>query len=187
MSQSRKRAVFLDRDGVLNRAIIQDGKPYPPRRPEDFEIFDEARAACAILKSAGFQLVCVTNQPDVGRGVSSAKSVQKLNDILMMELPLDDLRVCMHDDAAGCYCRKPKPGLLEAAADQLHLDLATSFMVGDRWRDIEAGRAAGCRTVLIDHHYAERRPEKPDFTTESIAAAAKWIISQTRVRRGSLI
>jgi D-glycero-D-manno-heptose 1,7-bisphosphate phosphatase len=178
MTFSGLRAVFLDRDGILIRAIVRDGKPHPPDGLEAFEILDEARLACRFLKNAGFYLVCVTNQPDVARGLTSAAEVARLNELLLSALPLDGLRICMHDDTDGCNCRKPKPGLLQAAALDANIDLANSFMVGDRWRDIEAGRAAGCRTVFVDYNYTERRPDRPDFTTDSVANAARWIILQ---------
>jgi D-glycero-D-manno-heptose 1,7-bisphosphate phosphatase len=177
----RRRAAFLDRDGVLNRAIVRDGKPYPPSNPEECEILDEAREACQILRSVGFMLICVTNQPDIGRGSVPASSVDELNSIIRDALDLDEVRVCPHDDSDGCDCRKPRPGMLLDAATAHGIDLKSSYMVGDRWRDIDAGRSAGCLTVFIDRGYRERRPESPDFITTSLVEAARWIVGRAIV------
>lgn len=177
MPSSRFRAVFLDRDGVLNRAKVSNGKPYPPRTLEELEILPEARLGCQLLKDAGFRLICVTNQPDVARGDATREEVDALNGAVVQELALDDLRVCLHDDADACDCRKPAPGLLTSAAADWGVDLASSFMVGDRWRDIEAGRTAGCRTVFIDRGYLERHPDHTDATAASLLEAAHWIIA----------
>jgi len=171
------RAVFLDRDGVLNRAPVRGGRPQSPYRAEDAELLPGVPEACARLREAGFALVVATNQPEVARGRLSRATVEAIHDLLRRQLPLQDIRVCYHDDVDGCACRKPKPGMLLAAARDLGIDLARSFMVGDRWRDIEAGQRAGCRTVFIDHGYDERRPEGFDFRTQSLTGAAEWILS----------
>lgn len=173
-------AVFLDRDGVLNRAIIRDGLPYPPRRVEDLEILPGVPGALARLKSAGFALVVVTNQPDVARGHVAEEVVQAIHDRLASQLPLDEFRVCCHDDTDGCDCRKPKPGLL--TRPPLY-DVSRSVIVGDRWRDIEAGRRAGCRAaILIDYGYDEAHPTIPDVRLRSLSEAADWIL-ETMVKR----
>jgi D-glycero-D-manno-heptose 1,7-bisphosphate phosphatase len=172
------RAVFLDRDGVLNRAAVREGRPYPPDRVEDLEVLPGVPAALAALRAAGFALVCVTNQPDVARGRQTRASVEAIHARLLAELPLDEIRCCFHDDAARCACRKPAPGLLLEAARARGLDLAASFMVGDRWRDVDAGKAAGCRTVFIDLEYTERRPENYDARVRSLPEAASWILAQ---------
>jgi D-glycero-D-manno-heptose 1,7-bisphosphate phosphatase len=171
-----RRAVFLDRDGVINRAIVRDGKPYPPERIEDLEILPGVREALARLRDAGFRLVVVTNQPDVARGTQRREVIDAMHASLAAALPLDEFRVCDHDDRDGCACRKPKPGLLEDAARDAGVSLHDSFMVGDRWRDIEAGKLAGCTTVFIDRQYAERRPDGPDATVASLPEAADWIL-----------
>src|SRR5262249_35905993 len=133
-----RRAVFLDRDGVLNRAVVRDGKPYPPARLEQLEILPGVVEACITLRTAGFTLVVVTNQPDVARGTQQRAVVQAINEVLRAQVPLDDFRVCYHDEPDGCTCRKPQPGLLLQAARDWQIDLVSSFMVGDSWRDIEA-------------------------------------------------
>ena len=172
-----RRAVFLDRDGVLNRAIVRGGRPYPPQSLAELELTPGAQLACAALKQAGFWLIVVTNQPDVARGAQSLDVVNDMNLWLQSELGLDDCRVCPHDDAEGCRCRKPEPGLLTSAAQQWNIDLDESFMIGDRWRDVEAGARAGCRTVFLDFGYSEKRPVDPDYTTANLSDAAEWILA----------
>ena len=173
------RAVFLDRDGVLTRALVRDGNAYAPVTPAEMEIDEEAAGALARLKAAGFLLIVVTNQPDVARGVIRRADVEAMHRTLRAALPLDDCRVCYHDDGDGCDCRKPLPGMLRRAAAEHGIDLARSFMVGDRWRDVDAGAAAGCRTVWIDRGYRERAPgHAADARVESLAGAAQWIAEQ---------
>jgi D-glycero-D-manno-heptose 1,7-bisphosphate phosphatase len=178
ISAVNARAVFLDRDGVLNESVVRDGKPYPPESVAELKIYPEAPAALARLKAAGFLLIVVTNQPDVARGAQSREAVEAINRAIAAQLPIDDFFVCWHDDPDGCDCRKPKPGLLLDAARRYGIDMHRSFLIGDRWRDIDAGAAAQCRTVLIDRHYRERAPQQaPDFRAESLTAAAEWIFS----------
>ena len=177
-------AVFLDRDGVLNRAIVRNGRLSPPASLTELEIPPDALGALEALRTAGFLLVVVTNQPDVARGTQTRDVVEAINASLRAALPLDEILVCYHDDPQGCRCRKPRPGLLLDAATEHGIDLRASFMVGDRWKDVEAGRRAGCRTLLVasDHGVAGdgRHPER---TVRSLGEAAAWILSQT-ARRG---
>ncbi len=172
-------AVFLDRDGVLNAAVVVDGRPHPPRSAAEMMLLPGVEDACARLHGAGFVLVCVTNQPDIARGVTTAARVAEINDDIQRRLGLDAVAVCPHDDADGCACRKPKPGLIREAAARLGLDLTRSVVVGDRWRDVEAGRQAGCRTVLIDRAYDEPAAIA-DAVAASLAEAVPWIISLSR-------
>jgi D-glycero-D-manno-heptose 1,7-bisphosphate phosphatase len=172
------RAVFLDRDGVINEAILRDGRPYPPASVEELRLVPDAARALAQLKAAGFELIVVTNQPDVARGTRSKSAVEAMNAALSATLPIDEFCVCFHDDTEPCNCRKPKPGLLQDAALRRGIDLQRSFMIGDRWRDIDAGAAAGCRTILIDHQYRERGPDHlPDCRVSSLSAAISWILA----------
>jgi len=174
-----KRAVFLDRDGVLNEAIIKDGKPYPPQTAAEVRIVPGAAEALQRLKRRGLALIVVTNQPDVARGTQTAEAVRAIGERLRRELPLDEILVCAHDDGDGCDCRKPKPGLILEGAARFGVDLAHSFLIGDRWRDIEAGQAAGCRTVWIDRGYRERAPERaPDARVSSLGEAVDWIVTR---------
>jgi D-glycero-D-manno-heptose 1,7-bisphosphate phosphatase len=172
-----RRAVFLDRDGVINRAVVRDGKPYPPADADRVEVLPGVAAALERLRTAGYLLIVVTNQPDVARGAQSREEVEAIHARLASELPLDDFRVCYHDDRDGCACRKPRPGLILDAAQAFGIDVAASVMVGDRWRDVEAGRLAGCRTVFVNHGYSERQPERSDAVVGSLEEATKWILS----------
>ena len=171
-----RSCVFLDRDGVLNRAIVRDGLPYPPASLDEFELMPGAAEACAALKAAGFLLIVVTNQPDVARGNQKRETVELLNQRLASLVPLDDIRVCYHDKADACHCRKPRPGLLLDAARDWQIDLARSYIIGDRWKDIEAGARANCSTVFLDWGYAEKLPESPDAHVSSLAEAVDWVV-----------
>ncbi|HEX5096007.1 MAG TPA: HAD-IIIA family hydrolase [Acidimicrobiia bacterium] len=174
-----RAATFLDRDGVLNVAPVVDGVPRPAS-PGDVQLLDGVEDACAALVRAGLVLVVVTNQPDVARGTTTRAEVDEIHHWLAARLPITEFRVCTHDDGDGCDCRKPAPGLLQHAAADLDLDLARSVMVGDRWRDVEAGRAAGVRTVFVDHGYAEALPHPADVTVPDLATAVPFIIEHAR-------
>jgi len=172
-----RRAVFLDRDGVLTRAVIRDGKPYPPASLAELELLPDVAEALHQLKREGFLLLVVTNQPDVARGKQQISAVEEMHRFLKQQLPLDDIFACYHDDSDRCDCRKPATGLLLHAASKHGVTLAASYMVGDRWRDIDAGASAGVRTVWIDRQYAERGPSSPPAArVASVAEAAEWII-----------
>ena len=174
----QRKAVFLDRDGVLNRAVIRDGKPYPPATVSEMQLLPRVEEALATLKAAGFMLIVVTNQPDVARGTTPRAAVDAIHAYLQGALPLDEIRCCFHDDYDACNCRKPKPGALLDAAAELNVSLADSFIVGDRWRDIEAGHGAGVRTVLIDYAYCEQAAScLSDYVCGSLFDAAQWILS----------
>jgi len=171
-----RRAVFLDRDGVINRAMVRNGKPYPPANLAEVEILPGVGAAMAALHAAGWMLVVVTNQPDVARGTTLRSDVEEINNFLQQLLPIDEFRTCYHDSGDGCTCRKPLPGALLDSANANNIDLAASFMVGDRWRDTEAGTNAGCQTIFIDYSYDEKQPETIDFSVRSLAEAANIIL-----------
>lgn len=180
MKQRLRRAVFLDRDGVLNRAIVRNGKPHPPANLDELTMLPGVPEALAELKSAGFLLMGVTNQPDVARGTQKREMVEAINSALLAVLPLEEIFVCYHDDGDGCDCRKPQPGLLLRSAQKYAIDLSSSFVIGDRWKDIEAGRRAGCTTILIDYGYAEKAPEyAPDYIVRSLWEAEARILNQT--------
>lgn len=176
MNPEQQKAVFLDRDGVINRAPVKDGKPYSPASIEELEILPGVPEALTKLKEAGFLLICVTNQPDVARGRQNRDTVEAIHKLLLDELQLDEIIVCYHDDADRCRCRKPLPGMLEDAARRYSIDLAKSFMVGDRWRDVEAGIAAGCRTFFIDYGYDEQQPQSGAVMVSSLYEAVQIIL-----------
>lgn len=184
MSDQLRRAVFLDRDGVLNRAFVRNGTPHPPATLAELEIMPDARGVLEDLKAAGFLLIGVTNQPDVARGTQSKGVVESINTALLGSLPLQDILVCYHDNQDGCNCRKPRPGLLLQGAAKYTIDLSASFVIGDRWKDVETGRRAGCTTVFLDYAYGERGPDcKPDSTAHSLSEAAAWILSHSDRRK----
>lgn len=173
-----RRAVFLDRDGVINRAVVLDGKPYPPSSLAEMEILPGVSDAITALHLEGWLLIVVTNQPDVARGTKSIDDVESINQYLKLVLPIDEFRTCYHDNGDGCECRKPMPGALLAAAKMHDIDLSTSYMVGDRWQDTEAGERAGCKTIFIDYGYAEKKPQDVCFRVQSLAEAVTIIIGK---------
>lgn len=182
----KRRAVFLDRDGVLNRAIIKDGKPYPPAGVDEVEIPPGVVEALQRLKDAGFVLIVVSNQPDVARGATPQATVEEINDFLAQRMPIDRFIMCYHDNGDTCACRKPASGMLLAGAQEFDIELASSYMVGDRWKDIEAGQRAGCRTLFIDNGYAERQPESPDYCVPSLSQAVSIILKTAEEKIGRL-
>jgi transaldolase len=176
-----RRAVFLDRDGVINRAVVRDGKPYAPATLAELQIVPDCAEALADLKKLGFLLVVVTNQPDVGRGTQQREVVDRIHDHLQNALPLDDIFACYHTDGDACDCRKPQTGLIRRASEKFGIDMAASYLIGDRWRDIEAGERAGCKTVMIDYGYTEQAPSVgPAVRVRSLREATDWIAERHR-------
>ncbi len=174
-----RRAVFLDRDGVLNRSIVRQGRPYPPQSLAELEILPNTAQPLSDLKQAGFLALVVTNQPDVGRGTQSREIVESIHSRLRAKLPLDDIFVCYHTDGDGCACRKPAPGLLLQGAARYQLDMASCYCIGDRWRDIDAGHNAGCPSILINYDYQEQKPQKaPHAIVTTLREAADWILER---------
>lgn len=174
---SLNRAVFLDRDGVINRPVVREGKPFPPAGVLEFELLPGVEEACTRLKAAGWLLVVATNQPDVGRGTQRRAEVEAMHGVMCARLPIDRVEVC-YDPGRGAPSefRKPAPGMLRRAARELQIDLAASWMIGDRWRDIDCGAAAGCRTIFIDCDYDEALRVKPEFSVRSLSQAADIIL-----------
>lgn len=181
----KRRAVFLDRDGVLVRTEVRDGKPIAALTLDAYEILPEAPAAVAALKNAGFATVVVTNQPELARGNVDSATLNAMHDRLRAAMPIDAVYVCPHDSADRCDCRKPSPGMLRQAANDLDLDLASSYMVGDRWRDVGAGRAVGCVTVLIERGYTEPERLDPDIEVADMARAATAILAREEADDGT--
>jgi D-glycero-D-manno-heptose 1,7-bisphosphate phosphatase len=162
-----QRAVFLDRDGVLNRAVVRDGKPFPPAQMADVEILPGAITSLQRLADCGYVLIGITNQPDVARGTQTRETVESINALIQSRLPVREIFVCYHDDIDECDCRKPKPGLIFQAVKKYRLDLSLSWMVGDQLKDIVAGQAAGLKTIFVDYHYTETyNGVLADFTVE---------------------
>jgi D-glycero-D-manno-heptose 1,7-bisphosphate phosphatase len=173
-----QRAVFLDRDGVINANLERDGRPVAPTSLAEFRILPGVEEAVRRLKEHGYLVIVITNQPDVANGLTERATVEAMHDVIHARMPVDDIRTCFHNDSDGCECRKPKPGLVLAAAAEHHIDLARSYVVGDRWRDVEAGRAAGCFTIFIDYSYKQDGPNFPDQVAKSLAEAAAFILGR---------
>ena len=167
-----KKAVFLDRDGVINKIFMEGGLPISPPTFEKLKILPKVKDSIVTLRELNFLSLVVTNQPDVSRKKIELETVKKMNNFLKNEIKFDDIFVCYHDDHDNCLCRKPKPGLLLEASNKWKVDLKKSYMIGDRWKDIEAGRLAGCKTILIKSNYAEEIKSKPDFEVDSLFGAA---------------
>jgi D-glycero-D-manno-heptose 1,7-bisphosphate phosphatase len=180
-----RAAVFLDRDGVLNEAIVRGGQPLPPAALGEVAIPDGVREACRLLADAGLLLVLVTNQPDIARRTTSRQAVDAINGYLTHELHLNAVYVCPHDDGDACGCRKPAPGLLLDAAADLGVDLTRSLMVGDRWRDIEAGKRAGVTTVWLRRDYREPPPDAPDHVVDHLGDVVPLVVTSATSGEGS--
>lgn len=164
----KNRAVFLDRDGVLNKVNLINGIPHPPRSLKEVKIYEDVESSLIELRNAGYILVIVTNQPDVARGATNKKTVIEINNFIARLLKIQYVSICFHDDKHICHCRKPKPGMLYDFSKRLGLDLSRSFMVGDRWRDIDAGNAAGCTSIFIDRGYQEALSSNPSFIVKNM-------------------
>lgn len=175
-----RRAVFLDRDGVINRAVIRAGKPFPPFDINEIEILPGVEEALNELRAEKFYLIVVTNQPDVARGLNTRKNVENINQYIGSRFPINEFYVCYHDDMDLCDCRKPQPGALLRAASKYSINLPQSYMIGDRWRDIQAGKSAGCKTIFIDYGYAEQKPCSPDYIVSSLLQAQKIILGELK-------
>lgn len=164
-----RRAVFLDRDGVINRSLVRNGRPYAPIVVEEFEIYPTVPKSISVLKELGFLVIVVTNQPDIATGLQSQAFLDLIHNRLLDTCQIDEIKVCPHTDSYGCSCRKPSPGMLIESSEDWGIDLSESYLVGDRWRDIAAGQAAGCRQVFfIDYGYQEKRPNPPYTSIDSL-------------------
>jgi D-glycero-D-manno-heptose 1,7-bisphosphate phosphatase len=176
----KQRAVFLDRDGVINKPVVREGRPHPPAEVKDFELYEDVPAGCTQLEAAGYLLVVVTNQPDVARGAQTRAAVDAMHRKMLDALPqIARVEICWHAGAEwgdACDCHKPEPGMVLRAAEALGIDLAQSFLIGDRWRDVDCGHRAGCRTVFIDRNYSEALRQQPDWTVRSFAQAVEAIL-----------
>jgi D-glycero-D-manno-heptose 1,7-bisphosphate phosphatase len=180
----KRRAVFLDRDGVLVRTDVRDGKPFAVSKAADMEVLAEAPCAVATLKELGFLTIVATNQPDIATGKLAQAELDAMHRLLAGRTTLDDILVCPHVDADQCACRKPKPGLLLEGARRHNIDLKTSFLIGDRWRDMGAGRAVGCVTIFVDRGYREPLRVSADHVVTDVGEAAKVIARLTKADLG---
>jgi D-glycero-D-manno-heptose 1,7-bisphosphate phosphatase len=168
-----RRAVFLDRDGVVNRVILKDGKPFSPRTLDEFVFCDAAGKFICDSREAGFLNIVFTNQPDISRGLVKLKAIEQIHELIRQNLKVDDIMLCPHDDKDNCRCRKPKSGMLTDAAKKWQIDLGSSFVIGDQWKDIAAGTNAGCRTILLDCPY--NKNVESDYRIKDLSSAFKII------------
>ena len=180
-----KKAVFLDRDGVINRALVKDGLPESPKSLNELEILPGVKESILRLKKLNFICLVVTNQPDVSRGKIIKDNVIEMNNFLKNEIAFDDIFVCYHDDKDNCNCRKPKSGLLLQASKKWNVDFKKSFIIGDRWRDIQAGEKVGCKTIFLEYNYKDIKPKNPDFITDSLPSAIHIIEKFVYEKKGS--
>jgi D-glycero-D-manno-heptose 1,7-bisphosphate phosphatase len=169
-----RRAVFLDRDGVINKVIFRDGHPASPGSLEEFVLNDGVRQTTRKLRDYGFRIIVVSNQPDLARGEITKGVLALMTQRMRWELPIDDVYICPHDDHHQCSCRKPKPGMLIQSAEKWDIDLPSSFMIGDTWKDMEAGKAAGCRTIILNAPY--NQDVQCDFRVKSLSESVDIII-----------
>lgn len=172
---NKRRAIFLDRDGVINKVLLNEGKPFSPRRFDEFELIPEVQEILHSFKESGFIIIVVTNQPDIARGLMKMEELIRMHELIKEKFPVDDIMICSHDDTDNCYCRKPKPGMLLDAAKKWNIDLAKSFLIGDTWKDMEAGQSAGCKTFLIDTPY--NQDVKSDYRVKKLYEAWKIIVN----------
>lgn len=173
-----RAAVFLDRDGVLNAIVEREGRPESPRTIDEFTLVPDAGDAVARLKAAGLLVFTVTNQPDLARDLLPPRELEAMMNVLTSGLGVDDTAVCPHEDRHACTCRKPLPGLLTGLADRWGVDLSRSYMVGDTWRDVAAGRAAGCRAILLRTWY--NQDTRGDVDADDLSGAVDWILNEWR-------
>lgn len=170
-----KKAIFLDRDGVINKVLLNNGKPFSPRKFDEFEFLPEVEKALNYLRKLGFINIVVTNQPDIARGLMEIEELNKMHALTREKLPIDNFMICPHDDEDNCRCRKPKPGMLIEASEKWDIDLKKSYLIGDSWKDMEAGKSACCKTILIDMPYNQR--VKSDYRVKNWDEAVKIIVN----------
>jgi len=174
-SKIKNKAIFLDRDGVLNKAIVKNRKPYPPSSIEELEILPGVYEGIQLLKNSGFKLIVITNQPDVARGSSTKEIVEEINNAIIKQLKVDEVICCFHDDSENCDCRKPQPGMIYQAVNKWNIDLSLSYLVGDRWRDIQTAKNIGLNSILINYDYDEKKINA-DFECNNLEEAANFIL-----------
>ena len=157
------KAIFIDRDGVINHLVSRDGGMYSPRLVTDFQIFPSVPDAIKQIREAGYLVVVVTNQPDISRGLLKPNVLDEMHQLLRAVCQVDAIYVCPHDNSDNCLCRKPLPGMLLQATTDLSIDLNNSWMIGDRATDMQAGNAVGLSNIFIASGQEQRSeliPEK---------------------------
>lgn len=171
---TKKRAMFLDRDGVINEVLFHGSeKPIAPWKLEEFKLIQGMKKPLEELCQMGYHLFVVSNQPDITKGYVDTSTVEKMNKIILESLPIHDIMICPHDDHCNCNCRKPKPGMLLDLSKKWKIDLKKSFLIGDNWRDIEAGKAAGCINILLDKPY--NKSVEANYRVKNLNSVVKLI------------
>jgi len=174
-SKIKRKAIFLDRDGVLNKAIVRNRKPYPPSTIDELEILEGVYEGIQLLKHSGYKLIVITNQPDVARGLTTIEKVNEINNRIIQLLNVDEIICCFHDDSENCECRKPKPGMILEAVKKWEIDLSVSYLIGDRWRDIQTAKNIGLSSILIKYDYDEKKINA-NFECNNLEEAANFIL-----------
>ena len=174
-SKIKRKAIFLDRDGVLNKAIVRNRKPYPPSTIDELEILEGVYEGIQLLKHSGYKLIVITNQPDVARGLTTIEKVNEINNSIIQLLNVDEIICCFHDDSEDCECRKPKPGMILDAVKKWDIDLSVSYLIGDRWRDIQTAKNIGLTSILIKYDYDEKKINA-NFECNNLEEAANFIL-----------
>ena len=170
-----KKAVFLDRDGVVSRAVVINNRPFSIRRASDLQILDEVNEALGIFGKLALIPIIISNQPDVARGLLSQLEHEKIESKIVTLTGISKIYTCTHDEKDNCFCRKPKPGLILKAAEDHDIDITKSYLIGDRWRDMDLAKNVDCRSFFINRNYEEKYPEYFDYETGSILESAKII------------
>ncbi|QQG42869.1 MAG: HAD-IIIA family hydrolase [Candidatus Giovannonibacteria bacterium] len=176
MAHVGNKAVFFDRDGVILKAVVDAGVPRPPYSVAEYKeksgIMPGAKEAVEAVRRNGFLAILATNQPDIRYGRITKEDWQWIQNQIV-DIPFDDIFICFHGRDDGCECKKPKPGMLIAAAKKWGIDLKKTFMVGDSESDVKAGQAAGCKIILIDHE--QNKNLEPDFRVTNLSEVVKLI------------
>lgn len=149
----KRRAIFLDRDGVINKASFVNGKHRSPMLAGEVELYEDAKSSINKLRKLGFLIFVMTNQPEISRGNLRLEESDAINGVIQKEIEPEEIIVCPHDDSDRCCCRKPLPGMITDLISRYKLNPDTCYLIGDRANDIEAGQAAGVKSIQIDRGY----------------------------------
>jgi D-glycero-D-manno-heptose 1,7-bisphosphate phosphatase len=177
----KNKAIFLDRDGVINHVLYHEGvnKPSSPWKFEEFQLYNGVEKPLEELRKMGFLLLIISNQPDISKGKIEEGMTEKVNKIIFEKLPIQDILICPHEDRHNCNCRKPKPGMIIELSKKWNVDIGKSFLIGDRWKDIEAGENAGCTSILLDKPY--NKDTKAEYRTKDLQSAVELIKSISKI------
>ena len=178
IQKKKNKAIFLDRDGVINEVIYHKGinKPSSPWKIDEFKFINGIEETLHRFKEKNYKLFIITNQPDIARQNIEKGVTEQINKKIFEKLPIDDIQICPHDDSDKCCCRKPKPGMIMDLAYHYDIDLDKSFLIGDGWKDMNAGSQAGCKTILIQKSY--NKEVEADFKVLDLNTAGDIILNE---------